>query len=77
MGNPVLSEKVFKTASATAYEDSMTVKGTALKSLILVFMVLAGASYTWKVFNDTLNPGISYTMDVGRYNWWPYNSPDY
>ena len=56
MGNPVLSEKVFKTASATSYEDSMTVKGTALKSLVLVFMVLAGASYTWKVFNDTLNP---------------------
>ncbi len=56
MANPVLSEKVFQTASAQSYGATMTVKGTALKSLILVLMVLAGASYTWKVFTEAINP---------------------
>ncbi len=56
MANPVLTEKIFKNAAATTYSETMTVKGTALKSLVLVFMVLAGASFTWKVFYDTLNP---------------------
>ncbi|MDP3452937.1 MAG: Bax inhibitor-1/YccA family protein, partial [Bacteroidales bacterium] len=56
MANPVLTEKVFRGLSASTYSETMTVKGTALKSLVLVFMVLAGASYTWKIFYDTLNP---------------------
>ncbi len=58
MANPILSEKVFREASVNTYEGTMTAKGTAIKSLVLIFMVLAGASYTWKVFSDTLNPAL-------------------
>lgn len=56
MANPVLSEKVFQKESAISQSSTMTVGGTAIKSLVLVLMVLAGASYTWKVFNEALNP---------------------
>lgn len=56
MGNPVLSEKVFNKAHAQEGTEVMTVKGTAFKSIVLIFMVLAGAAYTWKVFNEAINP---------------------
>lgn len=57
MANPVLTEKIFKEASLSASTtSSMTVKGTALKSIILSLMVLAGASYTWKVYYQAINP---------------------
>lgn len=51
MSNPVLSEKIFQKESTLSQAGTMTVKGTAMKSLVLVLMVLAGASYTWKIFN--------------------------
>lgn len=56
MGNPVLSEKLFNKVHAQEGTEVMTVKGTAFKSIVLVFMVLAGAAYTWKVFNESINP---------------------
>lgn len=56
MSNPVLSERVFQKESVLSQSGTMTVKGTAMKSLVLVLMVLAGASYTWKVFYEAINP---------------------
>jgi uncharacterized YccA/Bax inhibitor family protein len=56
MANPVLSEKVFNKAYAGENTEVMTVKGTAFKSIVLIFMVLAGAAYTWKVFYEAINP---------------------
>ena len=56
MANPVLSEKIFRQSAVTGDAGVMTVKGTAMKSLILMFMVLAGAAYTWKVAYEALNP---------------------
>jgi len=56
MSNPVLSEKIFQKESVASQSGTMTVKGTAMKSLVLVLMVLAGASYTWKVFYEAINP---------------------
>lgn len=57
MANPVLSEKVFKTNQATsASTGTMTVKGTATKSLVLILMILAGAMYTWKIAYEAINP---------------------
>lgn len=56
MSNPVLSERVFQKESVLSQSGTMTVKGTAMKSLVLVLMVLAGASYTWKVFFEAINP---------------------
>lgn len=56
MSNPVLSERVFQKESVLSQSGTMTVTGTAMKSLVLVLMVLAGASYTWKVFYEAINP---------------------
>src|SRR5512133_861083 len=56
MANPVLSEKVFNKAHAQESTEVMTVKGTAFKSIVLIFIVLAGAAYTWKIFYEAINP---------------------
>lgn len=56
MANPVLTEKIFRDASVSESSGVMTVRGTAVKSLVLILMVLAGASYTWKVFYEAINP---------------------
>ncbi len=56
MANPVLSEKVFRNTVTAENTGVMTVQGTALKSLILIFMVFAGAMYTWKVAYEAINP---------------------
>ncbi len=57
MANPVLSESIFRKNSATLTEGlTMTVQGTAMKALIMILMVLAGASYTWKVAYESINP---------------------
>lgn len=54
--NPVLSEKIFKKEAVEYSAGTMTAKGTAMKSLLLLIMVLAGASYTWKIFYEAINP---------------------
>jgi len=57
MANPVLSEKIFRTNQATsASTGTMTVKGTATKSLVLILMILAGAMYTWKIAYEAISP---------------------
>lgn len=64
MSNPVLSERIFQKESVTSSTATMTVKGTAMKSLVLVFMVLAGASYTWKIYYEAIN-----TAAVNPWMW--------
>lgn len=54
--NPVLSEKIFRKEAVEYSAGTMTAKGTAMKSLLLLIMVLAGASYTWKIFYEAINP---------------------
>ncbi|MFA5712972.1 MAG: Bax inhibitor-1/YccA family protein [Bacteroidales bacterium] len=56
MANPVLSEKLFMKEASHASNLAMTIKGTIYKTLILLLMVMAGASYTWKVFNESISP---------------------
>lgn len=56
MSNPVLSERIFQKESVINQSATMTIKGTAMKSLVLILMVLAGASFTWKVFYEAINP---------------------
>ena len=57
MANPVLNENIFR-KQGIAYSNTgvMTVGGTAVKTLLLLFMVVAGASYTWKVYYAAANP---------------------
>ena len=57
MANPVLNGNVFRKESY-AYSNSgvMTVGGTAVKTLLLLFMVVAGAAYTWKLYYVAANP---------------------
>jgi uncharacterized YccA/Bax inhibitor family protein len=56
MANPVLSEKVFRNTVTNVDTGVMTVRGTAMKSMILMFMVFAGALYTWKIAYEAINP---------------------
>lgn len=57
MANPVLNENIFR-KQGIAYSNTgvMTVGGTAVKTLLLLFMVVAGAAYTWKVYYAAANP---------------------
>ncbi|MEF9986459.1 MAG: Bax inhibitor-1/YccA family protein [Bacteroidales bacterium] len=56
MGNPVLSEQIFKKSAQADSAGVMTVGGTATKTLLLLLMVIAGAAYTWKIYYEAINP---------------------
>ena len=47
-GNPALSEKIFNKNIATQYEETMTEKGTLNKFGLLLMLLVAAASFTWK-----------------------------
>ena len=57
MANPVLNENIFRRES-TVYSNTgtMTVGGTATKTLLLLLMVVAGAAYSWKLYYNAINP---------------------
>ena len=56
--NPVLSEKIFHTSRSQVYGETMTVSGTVNKIAMLLFFVVAGASFTWGMVSVTEN-GVS------------------
>ncbi|MEG0519130.1 MAG: Bax inhibitor-1/YccA family protein, partial [Bacteroidales bacterium] len=56
MGNPVLSEQIFRKSAQADSTGVMTVGGTATKTLLLLLMVIAGAAYTWKIYYEAINP---------------------
>lgn len=56
MGNPVLSEQLFRKSAQSGATGVMTVGGTATKTLLLLFMVIAGAAYSWKMYYEAINP---------------------
>ncbi|MFP4556327.1 MAG: Bax inhibitor-1/YccA family protein [Bacteroidales bacterium] len=47
--NPALSEKVFAKHRAETQSDVMTFAGTKYKTLIMLALVVLGASYTWRL----------------------------
>ncbi|HSH51464.1 MAG TPA: Bax inhibitor-1/YccA family protein, partial [Bacteroidales bacterium] len=54
--NPVLSKTAFNTRSySTTYTETMTLNGTINKSLAMLFLVVAGALYTWNMFFGAVN----------------------
>ena len=57
MANPVLNENIFRKESAVySNTGTMTVGGTATKTLLLLLMVVAGAAYSWKLYYNAINP---------------------
>jgi len=60
-GNPALSEKTFKNVTfSTDAANVMTVKGTLNKLGFMSIMLLAGAAFSWKAFED----GATYTQPL-------------
>lgn len=51
--NPVLSEKIFQSARNESYSEAMTVNGTVNKIALMLFFLVAAASYTWGLFSNT------------------------
>lgn len=51
-GNPTLTEKIFQKNSAFSQEETMTEKGTLNKFGILIILLVASASFTWKAFAE-------------------------
>ena len=49
-GNPTLSEKIFNRSLDVTNEGTMTVRGTISKFGFLLFMIIAGAAYTWHLY---------------------------
>lgn len=56
MANPVLNESIFRKSAVANASGVMTVKGTIMKSLLLLFMVIIAGAYTWKIYYDSINP---------------------
>ena len=63
--NPTLNENVFKTAAEDSYgESAMTIQGTVTKTFILLILVVAASSFTWKMFL-TSGMGAVYPWMIG------------
>lgn len=56
MANPVLSERVFGNSRVQTATEVMTIKGTTLKSFLLLLVIIAAGSYTWKIFHQAIDP---------------------
>lgn len=49
--NPVLRKNTFESVYFTGTQaESMTIKGTVNKTILMLLVVVLGASYTWKIF---------------------------
>lgn len=51
-GNPALSEKIFNKTIAGQYDETMTERGTLNKFGLLLILLVAAASFTWKAANE-------------------------
>jgi Predicted membrane protein len=55
--NPVFGRNIFETTARDGnLANTMTVKGTMSKAMIMLALVVLGASYTWKVFTESATP---------------------
>ena len=91
-GNPALSSKTFETLRVPLSEraNAMTVSGTVNKCFLLLFLVLLGASFTWRMALGEAHSGVIPWMMGGlligfifamvtvfKKEWAPYTSPIY
>lgn len=54
--NPAFGENVFRKTFADVSNESMTVKGTVNKTMILLLLAVLGASFTWQKIAEAVNP---------------------
>lgn len=64
-GNPTLSEKIFNRSLTQQDAGTMTVRGAINKFGFLLFMVLAGAAYTWYLYYNNQPQTMMTFMWVG------------
>lgn len=89
--NPVLSEKIFSASRNGSYSETMTVSGTVNKVGLLLFFLVAAASYTWGLYNDSMDSSVVIPWLIGgavvglilavvtafKPVWSPYTAPFY
>lgn len=89
-GNPTLTQKIFSKSATDASLEIMTVRGTMNKFGFLLFMVIAGATYTWRLLGQGAPDTMKIFMMVGLFGglvcaiaiifkptWAPYIAPAY
>ena len=54
-GNPALGEEVFNSNREYSTSDTMTLEGTAVKTMILLVLVIVSAAFTWTSTAHLLN----------------------
>ncbi|MBV9963907.1 MAG: Bax inhibitor-1/YccA family protein [Parafilimonas sp.] len=64
-GNPTLSQKIFSRSITQDEAGTMTVRGSMAKFGFLLFMVLAGAVYTWYLYYNNQPQTMMTLMWVG------------
>lgn len=65
--NPALSEKIFRRESGQITGETMTVRGAINKFGFLLLMVIAGAAYTWHLFDQYKLQTMNTMMYVGLF----------
>ena len=89
-GNPTLSEKIFNTTVYDQQQGVMTARGAMNKFGFLFLMVIAGAGFTWHLYNEGKAETMMPLMMVGIFGglisavaisfkptWAPYIAPLY
>lgn len=91
-GNPTLTEKMFDKSLhiESNMQGTMSVRGTINKFGFLLLMIIAGAAYSWHLFDQAQNGLVNTLMMVGIFgglitavaisfkpNWAPYLAPLY
>lgn len=91
-GNPTLSQKIFDKVHAdeATMQGTMSVRGAINKFGFLMILTIAGASYTWHLFDELKSQTVMILMVVGviggliaalaisfKPNWAPYVAPAY
>jgi len=89
-GNPTLSQKIFSKSAADVSGEVMTVRGTMNKFGFMLFMVIGGAAYTWRLLAQGAPETMQTFMMIGIFGglicalaiifkptWAPYLAPAY
>lgn len=64
-GNPTLSQKIFDKSVDLSSSETMTVRGAINKFGFLLFMVIAGAAYTWHLHYTNQDTTMNILLWVG------------